>query len=198
MSVVYEVRFTLSDELKKNNNSLSSKVNSSTAEENQNISKKAEAQVQKEQHENYKKIAGGLTAGLTVATKGYQTYLQVRNVLNAQSMVNMGIRGDILAAKNLQIQTARNDAIIGKISTVLSPALTGAIGGFSGGGLHGAGIGFVAGLGVGVFNLAKDLIVENINMQAQQSAYAADQQLRTYIGTIERQRLINNVGYYRW
>lgn len=197
MSVVYEVRFTLSDELK-NNNSLSSKVNSSTAEENQNISKKAEAQVQKEQHENYKKISGGLTAGLAAVTKGYQTYLQVRNILNAQSMVNMGIRGDILAAKNLQIQTARNDAIIGKINTVLNPALTGAIGGFSGGGLYGAGIGFVAGLGVGVFNLTKDLIVENINIQTQQNAYVADQQLRSYISTIERQRLINNVGYYRW
>lgn len=196
MSVVYEVRFTLSDELK-NNNSLSSKVSSSTAEENQNISKKAEAQVQKEQHENYKKIAGGLTAGLTAVTKGYQTYLQVRNILNAQSMVNMGIRGDILAAKNLQIQTARNDAVIGKINTVLNPALTGAIGGFSGGGAIGAGIGFIAGLGVGVFNLAKDLIVENVNIQTQQSAYFADHQLKSYINTIERQRLINNVGYYR-
>lgn len=196
MSVVYEVRFTLSDELKKNN-SLSSKVSSSTAEENQKIAKKAEAQAKKEQHEYYKKIAGGLTAGLTAVTKGYQTYLQVRNILNAQSMVNMGIRGDILAAKNLQIQTARNDAIIGKISTVLNPALTGAIGGFSGGGLQSALVGGAIGLGVGVFNLTKDLIVEDINMQAQQSAYIADQQLRSYINTIERQRLINNVGYYR-
>ena len=57
----------------------------------------------------------------------------------------------------------------------------------------GAGIG----LGVGVFNLAKDLIVENINIQSQERAYFADQQLKGYINNIERQRLVTNVGYYR-
>ncbi len=196
MSVVYEVRFTLADGLNENI-SLSSEVKMNNAERNKNAEDKALKDYQKNSNDLNKKIAGGVSAGVVAATKGYQTYIQVRNIINTQNMVNMGIRGDILAAKNIQLQTARNDAIISKINTVLNPAITGAIGGFAGGGPKGAAIGFIGGLGVGVFNLTKDLIVENINIQTQQRAYAADQQLKTYINTIERQRLIGNVGYYR-
>lgn len=197
MSVVYEVRFTLSDALR-NDMSLSSEVKMNNAEQNKNTQDDLFKQQQKERHDLNKNIAGGLATGVAVATKGYQAYLQVRNIINTQRTVNMGIRGDILAAKNMQIQTARNDAIISRISTVLNPAIMGAIGGFSGGGAVGAGVGLVAGAGVGIFNLTKDLIVENFNIQAQQSAYYADQQLKSYINNIERQRLVNNVGYYRW
>ena len=196
MSVVYEVRFTLADGLNENM-SLSSEVKMNNAEQNKNAEDKALKQQLKERNDVNKKIAGGVSAGVVAATKGYQAYIQVRNIINTQNMVNMGIRGDILAAKNIQIQTARNDAIISKINTVLNPAITGAIGGFSGGGGVGAAVGAGIGLGVGVFNLAKDLIVENINIQSQERAYFADQQLKGYINNIERQRLVTNVGYYR-
>jgi hypothetical protein len=197
MSVVYEVRFTLADGLNENI-SLSSEVKMNNAEQNKNTADKALKQQLKEQNDLNKKIAGGLTTGVTVATKGYQVYLQVRNIINTQNMVNMGIRGDILAAKNMQIQTARNDAIVSRISTVLNPAIMGAIGGFAGGGgIGGAVVGGIGGLGVGVYNLAKDLIIENINLQSQERAYFADQQLKSYINNIERQRLVTNVGYYR-
>lgn len=196
MSVVYEVRFTLADGLNENI-SLSSEVKMNSAEQNKNTQDELLKQQLKERNDLNKKIAGGLTTGVAIATKGYQTYLQVRNIINTQRTVNMGIRGDILAAKNMQLQTARNDAIISKISTVLSPAITGAIGGFSGGGVHGAVIGGAIGLGVGVYNLAKDLIIENINLQSQERAYFADQQLKSYINNIEQQRLVTNVGYYR-
>jgi len=196
MSVVYEVRFTLADGLNENI-SLSSEVRMNNAEQNKNTQDELLKQQLKERNDLNKKIAGGLTTGVAMATKGYQTYLQVRNIINTQRTVNMGIRGDILAAKNMQLQTARNDAIISKISTALSPAITGAIGGFSGGGVHGAVIGGAIGLGVGVYNLAKDLIIENINLQSQERAYFADQQLKSYINNIERQRLVTNVGYYR-
>jgi hypothetical protein len=197
MSVVYEVRFTLADGLNENI-SLSSEVKMNNAEQNKNTADRALKQQLKEQNDLNKKIAGGLTTGVTVATKGYQVYLQVRNIINTQNMVNMGIRGDILAAKNMQIQTARNDAIVNRISTVLNPAIMGAIGGFAGGGgIGGAVVGGIGGLGVGVYNLAKDLIIENINLQSQERAYFADQQLKSYINNIERQRLVTNVGYYR-
>jgi len=196
MSVVYEVRFTLTDGLNENI-SLSSEVKMNNAEQNKNTADKTLKQQLKERNDLNKKIAGGLTTGVAVATKGYQTYLQVRNIINTQNMVNMGIRGDILAAKNMQIQTARNDAIISKINTVLTPAITGAIGGFSGGGGVGALVGAGIGLGVGVYNLAKDLIIENINIQSQERAYFADQQLKGYINGLEQQRLVKNVGYNR-
>lgn len=197
MSVVYEVRFTLADGLNENI-SLSSEVKMNNAEQNKNLADIALKQQLKERNDLNKKIAGGLSAGVVAATKGYQTYIQVRNIINTQKMVNMGIRGDILAAKNMQLQTARNDAIINRINTVLNPAIMGAIGGFSGGGIHGAIVGGIGGLGVGIYNLAKDLIIENINLQSQEKAYFADQQLKSYINNIERQRLVTNVGYYRW
>lgn len=196
MSTVYEVRFTLTDGLTENA-SLSSEVKMNTAEQNINAEDKALKDYQKNRNDLNKKIAGGISAGVVAATKGYQTYIQIRNIVNTQNMVNMGIRGDILAAKNMQIQTARNDAIVSKINTVLNPAITGAIGGFSGGGGVGALVGGGIGLGVGVFNLTKDLLVENINIQSQERAYFADQQLKSYINNIERQRLVTNVGYYR-
>lgn len=197
MSVVYEVRFTLADGLNENI-SLSSEVKMNNAEQNKNTEDKALKQQQKERNKLNKKIADGMSAAVVAATKGYQTYLQVRNIINTQRTVNMGIRGDILAAKNMQIQTARNDAIIGRINTVLNPAIMGAIGGFAGGGgVAGAVVGGVSGLGVGVYNLTKDLIIENINIQSQERAYFADQQLKSYINNIERQRLVTNVGYYR-
>lgn len=196
MSVVYEVRFTLADGLNENI-SLSSEVKMNNAEQNKNLADIALKQQLKERNDLNKKIAGGLSAVVVTATKGYQTYIQVRNIINTQKMVNMGIRGDILAAKNMQLQTARNDAIINRINTVLNPAIMGAIGGFSGGGIHGAIVGGIGGLGVGIYNLAKDLIVENINLQSQERAYFADQQLKSYINNIEQQRLVTNVGYYR-
>lgn len=197
MSVVYEVRFTLADGLNENI-SLSSEVKMNNAEQNKNLADRALKQQLKERNDLNKKIAGGLSAGVVAATKGYQTYIQVRNIINTQKMVNMGIRGDILAAKNMQLQTARNDAIVSRISTVLNPAIMGAIGGFAGGGgIGGAVVGGIGGLGVGIYNLAKDLIVENINLQSQEKAYFADQQLKSYINNIERQRLVTNVGYYR-
>lgn len=196
MSVVYEVRFTLADGLNENM-SLSSEVKMNNAEQNKNTEDKALKQQLKERNDANKKIAGGVSAGVAAAAKGYQVYLQIRNIINTQRTVNMGIRGDILAAKNLQIETARNDAIIDRINTVLTPAITGAIGGFAGGGGVGALVGGTIGLGVGIFNLAKDLIIENINIQSQERAYFADQQLKSYINNIERQRLVKTVGYYR-
>lgn len=196
MSVVYEVRFTLADALNENI-SLSSEVKMNNAEQNKNTADKTLKQQLKERNDVNKKIAGGVSAGVVAATKGYQAYIQIRNIINTQNMVNMGIRGDILAAKNIQLQTARNDAIIGRINTVLTPAITGAIGGFAGGGGIGAVVGGIGGLGFGVFNLTKDLIMENINVQSQERAYFADQQLKSYINNIERQRLVTTVGYYR-
>lgn len=196
MSVVYEVRFTLADGLNENM-SLSSEVKMNNAEQNKNTEDIALKQQLKERNDVSKKIAGGVSAAVVVATKAYQTYIQIRNIINTQKMVNMGIRGDILAAKNIQIETARNDAIVGRINTALTPAITGAIGGFAGGGVAGAVVGGIIGLGVGVFNLTKNLIIENINLQAQERAYFADQQLKSYINNMERQRLVTNVGYYR-
>ena len=196
MSVVYEVRFTLADGLNENM-SLSSEVKMNNAEQNKNTEDKALKQQLKERNDINKKIAGGMSAGVASVAKGYQVYLQIRNMINTQRTVNMGIRGDILAAKNIQIDTARNDAIISRINTVLTPAITGAIGGFAGGGGPGALVGGAIGLGVGIFNLAKDLIIENINLQSQERAFFADQQLKSYINNIERQRLVKTVGYYR-
>ncbi len=196
MSTVYEVRFTLTDNLMENA-SLSSEVKMNTAEQNINAKDKALKEYQKNRNDLNKKISGGISAGVVAATKVYQTYIQIRNIINTQNMVNMGIRGDILAAKNMQLQTARNDAIVNKINTVLNPALMGAISGFSSGGAIGAGVGLIAGAGIGIFNLTKDLFIENINIQSQEKAYFADQQLKSYINNIERQRLVTNVGYYR-
>lgn len=196
MSTVYEVRFTLTDNLMENA-SLSSEVKMNNAEQNINAKDKALKEYQKNRNDLNKKISGGISAGVVAATKVYQTYIQIRNIINTQNMVNMGIRGDILAAKNMQLQTARNDAIVNKINTVLNPALMGAISGFSSGGAIGAGVGLIAGAGIGIFNLTKDLFIENINIQSQEKAYFADQQLKSYINNIERQRLVTNVGYYR-
>lgn len=192
---VYEVRFTLDDGLKKTA-SLSSKVATNDATSNKQTQEKILKQQEKERKDRLKNISVGATTTLAVAAKGYQTYLQLRNIMNSHKMVNASISGDILSAKNYQLKTARNDAIVGKISTVLNPALSGAAGGFAVG-PKGAAVGFVAGLGVGIFNLVTESYVENMQIQTQERAYFANQQVQNYINTIERERLIKAVGFYR-
>lgn len=195
MNTVYEVRFTLADNLK-TDTSLSTEVKANTAIENQK-QEKLEETTSDIVNSKQKNIAAGITTALGVAAKSYATYLEVRNVINSYRVVNMGIRGDVLSAKALQIQTAKNDAVIGYIQSAISPAITGALAGFVSGGATGAVGGAIVGLGVGVVSVIKDLTLQSFQVQAQQNAYYANQELKNYINNLERQKLIANVGYYR-
>lgn len=177
-----------------NDESLSSRVE--TQQQTQNTETKTTETITKT--DNSAKAIGAVTTAVAVAGMAYKSYIEVRNIVNTNRIVNMGIRGDLISAQALSANTSRNDAIVSYMSMATTPAISAAITGAIAGGPFGAFIGGLTGLAVGAVNAGYSYIKESINLSAQNRAYQANIQLSSYVQNIEREKLINIKGYYRW